>query len=98
MEPIKLLGNLLLVKADDPKEDLRTTSGLTLVQNEDPNPNRGEVVDCGPGELHAVTAELVPMTVKVGDRIRFRTHSVDEIKLDGVDYLVMKEDNVLFVY
>jgi chaperonin GroES len=57
-------------------------------------PQRGTVLAAGPGKSNE-DGKRVPLDVKTGDTILFGKHSGQEIKLDGVEYLIMKEDDVL---
>ncbi|RLC47882.1 MAG: co-chaperone GroES [Candidatus Coatesbacteria bacterium] len=57
-------------------------------------PSQGEVVAVGPGRRDD-QGKIMPMDVKVGDRVLFGKYSGSEVKLDGDEYVVMKEDEVL---
>nr|HDM60019.1 co-chaperone GroES [Bacillota bacterium] len=57
-------------------------------------PSQGEVVAVGPGRKDD-QGKIMPMDVKVGDRVLFGKYSGSEVKLDGDEYVVMKEDEVL---
>jgi chaperonin GroES len=59
-------------------------------------PEKGEVVAIGAGRL-LDNGELAPMSVKVGDKVMFRKYSPDEIKVDGVDYLIIKEQDIMLI-
>jgi chaperonin GroES len=59
-------------------------------------PQRGRVIAAGNGKIRD-DGERVPLDVKAGDTILFGKYSGQEIKLDGVEYLIMKEDDVLAV-
>ena len=59
-------------------------------------PSKGEVVAVGPGK-HADDGKLVPMTVKVGDMVLFNKYAGTEVKIDGAEHLVMREDDILAI-
>lgn len=74
-----------------------TKSGIVLPDTVDKEkPEKGEVVAVGEGKLldNGQTAE---MTVKVGDKVMFKKYSPDEIKIDGVEYLIISEGDILAV-
>lgn len=58
-------------------------------------PERGTVVAVGPGKFD--DAERVPMTVKVGDTVLFSKYGYDEVKIDGVEYLILSESSILAI-
>ena len=57
-------------------------------------PSQGEVVQAGPGKTDD-TGKLIPMGVKVGDRVLFGKYSGQEFKFDGQDLLHMREDDII---
>lgn len=59
-------------------------------------PEKGEVVAIGAGRL-LDNGQLAPMSVKVGDKVMFRKYSPDEIKVDGQDYLIIKEQDIMLI-
>jgi chaperonin GroES len=68
--------------------------GLYIPDNAKEKPQEGEVVAVGKGK-RLEDGKLVALDVKVGDRILFGKYSGNEIKLDGEEYLIMREDEVL---
>src|SRR5690348_3728531 len=58
-------------------------------------PEQGTVVAVGPGRYD--NGQLVPMTVKVGDSVLFSKYGYDDVKVDGVEYLILPESSVLAV-
>jgi chaperonin GroES len=60
------------------------------------SPLAGEIIAVGPGGRDE-TAKLIPIDLKVGDRVLFGKWSGTEVKLDGVDYLIMKESDIMGV-
>lgn len=74
----------------------KTASGIIIPETVDKEkPEQGEVIAVGEGEYDDGT--LVPMPVKVGDRIVFSKYSYDEIKYKGEEYFIVKSENILAV-
>jgi chaperonin GroES len=76
--------------------DEKTKGGLIIPDSAKEKPQEGEVVACGEG-ARKDSGELIPMSVKPGDRILFGKWSGTEVKLDGEEYLIMKESDILGV-
>jgi chaperonin GroES len=72
----------------------KTKGGLIIPDTAKEKPSEGEVVAVGEG-ARKDSGELIPMSVKSGDRILFGKWSGTEVKLDGEDYLIMKESDIL---
>ncbi len=72
----------------------KTTGGLIIPDSAKEKPQEGEVVAVGTGERKD-SGDLIPMSVKAGDRILFGKWSGTEIKLDGEELLIMKESDIL---
>jgi chaperonin GroES len=76
-------------------EDEITKSGIVLPDTIDKEkPEKGEVVAVGNGKL-LDNGQLAAMSVKVGDKVMFKKYSPDEIKVDGVEYLIISESDIL---
>ena len=88
------LQDRILVKRIDKEE--RTSGGIIIPDTAKEKPQEGEVVAVGKGK-RLEDGKLVPLDVQVGDRILFGKYSGSEIKLDGQEYLIMREDEVLGV-
>lgn len=89
------LGGRVLVKPLEEEEV--TASGLIIPDTADKEkPQQGEVIALGTGKL-TEDGKKVPFNVKVGDKIVFKKYSPDEIEVDGVEYLIMEEDDILAV-
>ena len=73
-----------------------TASGIVIPDNAGEKPDQGEVVAVGPGK-HADDGKLVPMAVKVGDMVLFNKYAGTEVKIDGAEHLVMREDDILAI-
>jgi chaperonin GroES len=89
---IRPLYDQLVVKRIEETE--RMQGGLHIPDSAKEKPQEGEVVAAGKGK-RLEDGKLVPLDVQVGDRILFGKYSASEIKLDGQEYLIMREDDVL---
>jgi chaperonin GroES len=88
------LNDRILVKRLEGEE--KTAGGLFIPDTAKEKPSKGEVVAVGPGKTTEDGKKLV-MTVKAGDQVLFNKYAGTEIKLDGVDHLVLREDDVLAI-
>jgi chaperonin GroES len=76
-------------------EDEKTKSGIYLPDTMDKErPERGEVIAIGPGKT-LDNGQVAAMAVKVGDKVLFKKYSPDEFKIDGEEYLVIKESDII---
>lgn len=85
----KPLKDRVLVKPHEAEE--KTASGIYIPESAQEKPQRGTVVAVGEGKKDE------PMTVKVGDVVLYGKYSGTEIKIDGTDYLIMREDDILLI-
>ena len=88
------LHDRVLVKRIDAEE--KTKGGIIIPDTAKEKPQEGEVIAVGPGGRDE-SGKLVPLDLRVGDRILFGKWSGTEIKLDGQDLIIMKESDVLGV-
>lgn len=72
----------------------KTASGLYLPEKATEKPKVAKVVAIGPGRV-GDDNERIPMTVKVGDRIIYKSYSPTEVKVEGAEYLLIKEEDIL---
>jgi chaperonin GroES len=91
---LKPLGDRVVVKPKK-KEEL-TKSGIVLPDTASEKPQQGSVLSAGPGRL-LDNGTRVPMEVKPDDEVLFAKYAGTEVKLDGEDYLVMRESDLLAV-
>lgn len=89
---VRPLQDRVLIKRVDSEE--KTAGGLFLPSSAKEKPQEGEVIAVGPGKSND-KGEASPLTVKVGDRVLFGKYSGTEIKIDGVEHLIMREDDLL---
>jgi chaperonin GroES len=92
---IRPLHDRIVVKRIE-EETEKTASGLIIPDSAKEKPQQGEVVAVGNGKLND-KGERQPVDVKAGDRILFGKYSGSDIKIDGTEYLIMREDEVLGV-
>ena len=74
----------------------KTASGIIIPDNAKEKPSEGEIVAVGPGGRDEA-GKLIPIDVKTGDRVLFGKWSGTEVKLDGVEYLIRKESDIMGV-
>ena len=86
---IKPLGDRVLVKPLEEKEI--TKGGIIIPDTAKEKPQRGSVVAAGPGKKDE------PMTVKTGDTVLYGKYSGTEITIEGHDYLIMRESDILAI-
>jgi chaperonin GroES len=77
-------------------EEEKTKGGIIIPDTAKEKPSEGEVVAVGSGKLNE-KGEVRKLEVKAGDRILFGKYSGNEIKLDGVEHIILREDEVLGV-
>ena len=92
---IRPLHDRIVVKRLEEKEST-TAGGLFIPDSAKEKPQEGEVVAIGNGK-RGDDGKQIPLDVKVGDRILFGKYSGSDIKIDGNEYLIMREDEVLGV-
>ena len=88
---IRPLHDRLIVKRLDEEE--KTKGGIIIPDTAKEKPLEGRVVAVGPGKWEK--GERLPLSVKSGDRILFGKYSGNEIKIDGVEHLILREDEIL---
>jgi chaperonin GroES len=89
---IRPLYDRIVVKRIEEQETVR--GGIIIPDSAKEKPQEGEVVAVGNGK-RLENGTLVPLDVKAGDRILFGKYSGSDIKLDGDEYMIMREDEVL---
>ena len=86
---IKPLADRVLVKAAE--AETKTAGGIIIPDSAKEKPQRGTVIAAGPGKKDE------PMTVKSGDNVLYGKYAGTEISLEGSDYLIMRESDILAV-
>ena len=74
----------------------KTKGGIIIPDTVKEKPQEGEILSVGPGGRDEA-GKLIPIDLKAGDRVLFGKWSGTEVKLDGVDYLIMKESDIMGV-
>ena len=90
---VKPLGDRVLVLPIEQEEVKK--GGIIIPDSAKEKPQEGKIVAVGPGKHE--DGKLVPMNVKKGDRVLYSKYGGTEIKIDGKDHLIMREDDILGV-
>jgi chaperonin GroES len=91
---IKPLNDRVLVLRIDEEE--KTSGGIIIPDTAKEKPQEGKVVAAGPGKLDE-NGKRISLDVKKDDRVLFGKYAGTEIKIDGVEHIIMKEDDILGV-
>ncbi|MBX6427062.1 MAG: co-chaperone GroES [Variibacter sp.] len=91
---LRPLHDRVVVKRIEAEE--KTAGGIIIPDTAKEKPQQGEVIAVGPGARDD-SGKLIPLDVKVGDRVLFGKWAGTEVKLDGVEYLIMKESDIMGV-
>jgi chaperonin GroES len=91
---IRPLYDRIVVKRIEEQESTR--NGIIIPDSAKEKPQEGQVLAAGHGK-RLENGQLVALDVKVGDRILFGKYSGSEVKLDGTEYIIMREDDVLAI-
>jgi len=91
---IRPLNDRVLVKRLEEEE--KTAGGIIIPDSAKEKPAEGEVIAVGPGKLNN-KGERTAMDLKAGDRVLFSKYGGTDVKIDGQDYLIMREDDILGV-
>ncbi|MBD3392573.1 MAG: co-chaperone GroES [Chitinivibrionales bacterium] len=92
---MKPLEDRVVVKPMEAEE--RTAGGIIVPDNAKEKPQKGEVVAVGPGKF-SDEGEKIAMSIKKGDKILYGKYSGTEITVDGTDYLIIRESDVLATF
>ena len=91
---LKPLGDRVVVKVMEQEE--KTKGGIVLPDTAKERPQKGEIVAVGPGRL-LDSGERVPMEVKVGDKIIYAQYGGTEVEVEGDEYLILRESDILAI-
>ena len=91
---LRPLGDRVLVKPE--KAEQKTASGLYISSGAQEKPQRGEVIAVGAGKLDD-KGERIPVDVKVGDVVIYGKYGGNEVKIDGEEYLLMRDSYIYAV-
>ncbi|WP_160675212.1 co-chaperone GroES [Clostridium sp. C8-1-8] len=90
---IKPLGDRVVIKRLEAEE--KTKSGIVLTGAAKEKPQEAEVVAVGPGTI--IDGTRVELEVKVGDKVLFSKYAGTEVKLDGEEYTILKQEDILAI-
>ena len=91
---IRPLHDRVIVKRLE--EERKSAGGIVIPDNAAEKPDQGEVIAVGPGKRND-EGKREPLDVKVGDRILFGKYSGSTVKIEGTEYLVMREEDIMGV-
>ncbi|MCC2630612.1 MAG: groS 1 [Candidatus Paceibacter sp.] len=91
------LGDRVLVRPDREEQAEKTKSGIYIPDTvEKEKPAEGVVIAVGDGWYNE-DGEIIPLRVKVGDKIIFSKYSYEEVKVDGEEFYILKEENIFAI-
>ncbi len=91
---VRPLADRILVKREDPSETVR--GGIIIPDTAKEKPQEGKVIEVGPGKVDD-QGNRIPLEVKKGDRILMSKYAGTEVKIDGEEHIIMREDDVLAI-
>jgi chaperonin GroES len=89
---LRPLGDRVIVKPIEKKDEVR--GGLIIPDTAKEKPQEGEIIAAGKGKI-GDDGKLIPMDVKAGDKILYGKYSGTEVKMDGQEFLIMHQDDIL---
>ena len=92
---IQPLADRVVVKAAE--AETRTKSGIIIPDSAKEKPQKGEIIAVGPGKYAEASGNLIPLTVKISDTVLYGKYSGTEINIEGTDYLIMRESDILAI-
>ena len=91
---VKPLSDRIIIRPLEAEE--KTAGGIIIPDNAKEKPQKGEVIAIGAGKI-ADNGQKIEMTLKAGDKVLYGKYSGTEISIDGDDYLIMRESDVLAI-
>ncbi|MCA9755433.1 MAG: co-chaperone GroES [Candidatus Eisenbacteria bacterium] len=91
---IRPLGDRILVRRVEEAEQMK--GGIIIPDTAKEKPTQGEIIAVGPGKKKS-DGTLIPMDVSAGDKVLMSKYAGTEVKIDGEEYLILREDDVLGV-
>ncbi len=88
------LGDRVLIKPTKP--ETTTSFGLVIPDTAKEKPEQGEVVAVGPGK-RTDCGEIIPVAVSVGDKVMFSKYGFNEVKVQGVEYYLVREESISLI-
>lgn len=93
MAKVQPLGDRVLVKPLE--KDEKTRGGIVLPDSAKEKPQEGEIMAVGAGKY--IDGQLIPLEVKVGDKVMYSKYGGDEIKVGAEEYKIMREEDILAI-
>lgn len=93
---IKPLADKVIVKTDDVAES-KTAGGIIIPDTAKEKPQKGEIVAIGPGRTDE-NGNIIPMNVKIGDKVLYSKYGGNELEFEGEKYLIMSESDIYAVF
>jgi len=90
---IQPLGDRVVVKPE--KEESKTKSGIIIPDTAKEKSHKGKVIAVGKGKYE--DGKLLPLSLKLGDIVLYKEYGGDEIKLDGEEAIILKEEDILAI-
>ena len=90
------MSDRVLVKPFGLEEGLVTSFGIIIPDSAKEKPEQGKVVAVGPGK-RGEDGKVIAVSVKVGDKVMFSKYGYDEVKVNGTEYYLVREENILAV-
>ena len=90
---VRPLGDKIIIKRAEAQK--KTDAGIYLPESAKDKPKEGKIVAVGSGVLNKDTGEYMPFTVKKGDRVLFTSYAGTEIKIDDIEHVILREEEVL---
>lgn len=90
---LKPLYNHVVLQLEEVEK--KTASGIILAETTKEKPSIGRVIAVGDGKL--VDGKLIPLQVKVNDRVVFKKYATTEIRLEGQEYIILNEEDILAI-
>jgi len=91
---VKPLADRVIVKPLEAEQ--KTAGGIIIPDNAKEKPQKGEVVAVGPGKI-SDSGQKLAMEVKKGDKVLYGKYSGSEVTVDGIEYMIMRESDILAV-
>ncbi len=92
---IRPLHDRVLIKRQE--EETTSTGGIVIPDTAKEKPSKGEVIATGKGKM-LEDGEVRPLDIKVGDIVLFAKYSGTEVKVEGTEYLIMREEDIMGVF
>lgn len=92
---IRPLGDRVVVEPLEAEE--KSKGGIILPDTAKEKPQEGKVIAVGKGKINEKTGEVIPIEVKVGDKVLYGKYSGTEITVDEKQYIILREDDILAI-